>query len=320
MNYVIAASAEKQINTMKKKKFSSTDAFIALIILGPMILWWVVVCGFPFLFNVVLTFLNWANLGQVPKFAGLDNLITFFTNKYYLVPWFNSIWIGGLGMLVSIIIAFGIALLMNLPLRFNGIYRAMWYIPAVTSVCATTQIIMIFIGSSPGILNSVIKKINPDFLSIPWGLVTFWGVFFIVLYTVWKNIGLYALLWLAGLKSIDPVLYEAACIDGANAGQRFIHIVLPGLKPISTYIILTGAISAMQIYEQVTFITDGGPYGTTEVLVTRILKNAFIDHNLGMAGTSATVLTLTVMVFAIAYFRYITKSNRSEKRQSGVGE
>lgn len=311
MNDVVMKSARTTVP--KKKKFTSKDSFIALVILGPMIFWWLVVCGFPFFFNIVLTFLSWADLGKLPTFAGLNNLITFFSSDYYITPWLNSMWIGGLGMLLSILLAFGVAMLMNLPLRFKGMYRAMWYVPAVTSVCATTQIIMIFIGSSPGILNSVLKKIDPGFSSIPWGLITSWGIFFIIMYTVWKNIGLYALLWLAGLKSIDPVLYEAACIDGANAWKRFIHIVIPGLKPISTYIILTGAISAMQIYEQVMFITDGGPYGSTEVLVTRILKNAFIDHNLGMAGTSATVLTLTVMVFAIAYFKFMTKPEKGER-------
>ncbi|MFD0717602.1 carbohydrate ABC transporter permease [Paenibacillus sp. GCM10027626] len=313
------AVAESQFaKATKWKRFfrRHSDAVKAAIILGPIFIWWLVVSGFPTLFGFFLGFFEWIGLNSSPRFIWFDNYIRFFHDPLYYLALWRAIWIGLLVTSLTIIGGFGAALLMNMPIFGKGIYRTIWYVPAVTSVVATTQIFNIFLDPNNGVINNLLKKFGMQ--PIFWQYSVFWGVFWIVIYSIWKGIGGSALIWLAGLQSIDPLLYEAAEIDGANRWNKFWNITLPSVKPIATYIVITGVIGALQIYEQVAFITGGGPYGQTEVLVFRILRDAFYDFNLGMAGTSSVVLALFVIVFSIMYFNMATESERKDRKRRKI--
>lgn len=295
-----------------------TDGAKAFYLLGPTIFFWLLVWGFPLLSGVLLSFFHWVGAASAPRFNGIGNYVRFFSEPVYYLALWRSVWIGLLATTITVVGGFAAALLMNMPLKGNGLYRVLWYVPAVASVAATTQVINIFIDPISGILNRLLR----DWFDVPavaWQFSLFWSVAFIVLYSVWKGIGYTALIWLAGLKSIDPTLYEAASIDGAGRTNKFWHITLPGLKPIATFIIITGIIGAVQIYEQVLFITNGGPLGQTEVLVTRILKDTFYGFNLGMASTSSVVLAATILVFVVVYFRMTVDSTRSSRRWKARG-
>jgi multiple sugar transport system permease protein len=284
------------------------DALVATVILGPMILWWMVVSGFPTLFGFALGFFEWIGIQGTPKFVGLGNFIRFFHDPLYYDALWRSIWLGGLVSAVTLSAGFGAALLMNMPLFGKGIYRSIWYVPAVTSTVATTQIFNILLDTNNGVINNFLKSIGKD--PIVWQFSVGWSVFWIVVYSVWKGVGGAALIWLAGLQSVDVTLYEAAEIDGAGRMQKLKYVTIPGLKPIATYIIITSLIGAIQIYEQIMFMTGGGPYGQTEVLVFRIYRDAFWDFNLGMAGASSLIMAAIVFTVTTLYYRYTTNADR----------
>ncbi|SFT15982.1 carbohydrate ABC transporter permease [Paenibacillus sp. BC26] len=296
-------------SALKKFTKKHRDAIIATVILGPMILWWLVLSGFPILFGFLLGFFEWIGIAGSPKFVGIDNYIRFFQDPLYYNALWRSIWMGGLVTVVTLTAGFGAALLMNMPLFGKGVYRSIWYIPAVTSAVATTQIFNILLDTNNGVINNFLKSIGKE--PIIWQYSVFWGVFWIVVYSVWKGVGGAALIWLAGLQSVDPTLYEAAEIDGAGRWGKLMNVTLPGLKPIATYIVITSLIGAIQIYEQVLFMTNGGPYGQTEVLVFRIYRDAFWDFNMGMAGASSLVMAVVVFVVTVLYYRWSTNSDRS---------
>jgi len=285
------------------------DGLIALAILGPMIFWWLVVSGFPTLFGFILGFFEWIGIQGQPKFIGLGNYIRFFEDPQYYNALWRSVWMGALVSGVTLLAGFGAALLMNMPLFGKGIYRSIWYIPAVTSTVATTQIFNILLDPNNGVINNFLKSLGHE--PIIWQFSTGWSVFWIVVYSVWKGVGGAALIWLAGLQSVDVSLYEAAEIDGAGRRQKLRYVTIPGLKPIATYIVITSLIGAIQIYEQVMFITGGGPYGQTEVLVFRIYRDAFWDFNLGMAGASSLIMAVIVFTVTVLYYRRSTKADRS---------
>ncbi|MBB6674569.1 carbohydrate ABC transporter permease [Cohnella nanjingensis] len=291
------------------------DVIIAAIILGPMLFWWMVVSGFPTAFGFLLGFFKWGEITASPKFVWFDNYIHFFRDPQYYMALWRSIWIGLLVTGLNMLIGFLIALLMNLSLFGKAIYRTMWYVPVVTSVVATTQIFNIFLDINNGVIDNLIKRLGYE--PILWQYSVGWGVFWIVVYSLWKGVGGMALLWLAGLQAVDPILYEAAEIDGANRLQKFWNVTLPGIKPIATYAIITGLIGAVQIYEQVMFITLGGPYGQTEVLVFRILRDGFFDFNMGMAGASSVVLFAVVFIFTVFYFRMFASDNEKSDPRRG---
>lgn len=118
------------------------------------------------------------------------------------------------------------------------------------------------------------------------------------------------ILWLAGLQSIDPSLYEAADIDGTNGWQKFIYITLPSLRGIVTYVLITGFIGTLQIFEPVLFISQAGPFGTTDVIVHRIFRDFYGDFNFGMAGAGAMVITFIIVVFSVLTLGWYQKKEQ----------
>ncbi|PLT47024.1 putative sugar uptake ABC transporter permease protein [Paenibacillus pasadenensis] len=289
---------------MKRRK----DALLAAVILTPLIGFWLIVNGFPTLFGFALGFFNWVGLNDRPSFAGLDNFISFFKDSLYTGALWRSIWIGALVTIVTQAAGFGAALLMNMPLFAKGFYRTIWYIPAVTSTVATTQIFNLLLSPNNGIINNILISLGKE--PIVWQYSVGWSIFWIVVYSVWKGVGAASLLWLAGLQSVDPTLYEAAEVDGAGRMARLRHVTMPGLKPIATFIFITSLVAAIQIYEQVLFITGGGPYSQTEVLVLRIYRDGFWDFNLGMAGASSLIMAVLAMSITMIYYRWSSNSDR----------
>lgn len=302
-------SVPMQQTKFKRFLVRHRDSLIATVILGPMLLWWMVVSGFPTLFGFGLGFFDWVGIQAHPKFTWFDNFVRFVHDPMYYQALWRSIWMGALVAVSTLLAGFGAALLMNMPIFGKGIYRSIWYIPAVTSTVATTQIFNFFLDPTNGVINNFLKSIGHD--PIIWQFSIPWSVFWIVVYSVWKGVGGAALIWLAGLQSVDVTLYEAAEIDGAGRWGKLKYVTIPGLKPIATYIVITSLIGAIQIYEQVMFITGGGPYGKTEVLVYRIYRDAFWDFNLGMAGASSLVMALIVFAATTLFYRKSMRDDRS---------
>jgi multiple sugar transport system permease protein len=293
--------------SFKRAMVRHRDALIAAVILSPMFLFWLFVSGFPTLFGFFLGFFEWVGLTDTPNFVWFDNFVSFFKNPVYTDALWRSIWLGGLVTAVTLLAGFGAALLMNLPLFGKGVYRSIWYIPAITSTVATTQVFNIFLDTNNGVINNFLRSIGKE--PIVWQYSAGWGIFWIVVYSVWKGVGGAALIWLAGLQSVDPTLYESAEIDGAGRWGKLRYVTLPGLKPIATFIVITSIIGAIQIYEQVLFITNGGPYGQTEVLVFRIYRDGFWDFNLGMAGASSLIMAVLIIAITVLYYNWSTNSD-----------
>jgi multiple sugar transport system permease protein len=296
-----------EIDIPKKRSRRRKDSVIALIILGPMLLWFLVAQAFPLFFSFILGFYQWIGFDAKPKFNGFHNFVVFFKDKSYVEALFRSFWMGGGVLVLTTVAGLGAALLMNLPLFGKGIYRTLWYVPAVTSTIATTSILNIFLNPINGAANQLLIRLGME--PILWTQSVFWGTVWIFIYSVWKGVGGSALIWLAGLQSIDTTLYEAAEIDGAGRWDKFKNVTMPGIRPIATYIFITGFIQAVQIYDQVYFITGGGPYGKTEVLASRIINDGFFNFNLGMAGTSSIILSVSVFAISAVYYKWSQSKN-----------
>ncbi|MDR1093429.1 MAG: sugar ABC transporter permease [Clostridiales bacterium] len=282
-----------------KKKW--TDGKKAALILSPMILWWAVAAGFPIAFGFVLGFFNWKGVAAAPTFIWFENFAAFFKSALYRTILWRTVWLGVATTLSTVLTALGVALLMNMKLKMRGVFRSLWYIPAVTSTVAVSQII--------AIMTDPFGVLTAFFQARGWTPINFvdsagWGFAAIIAYSVWKGVGGAALLWLAGLQCIDPVLYEAADVDGANAVRRFWHITLPGLKPIVTYITVTGIIGALQIYEPVAFITNGGPVDGTMVLTLKIVRDGITNFNFGKAGASSLILAVIIFAASAGYYAF----------------
>jgi multiple sugar transport system permease protein len=134
-----------------------------------------------------------------------------------------------------------------------------------------------------------------------WLYDTVWAMPGIVLASVWKDMGFYGLIFLAGLQSISVGYYEAAEIDGATRWQRFRKVTLPLLSPTLFFVMIISIINSFQLFPQVMIMTQGGPHGSTQVMVERIYNYAFTYYKMGYATALSWVLF--AIIFVVTFFQ-----------------
>ena len=259
----------------------------------------------PLIYGLYLGLTEYNGLTAQPKFIGLRNFRDFFSNPIYTTLLLRQLWMGALCVGLNTIISFAVALALNVARKGRGFFRSVIYIPCLTAASVTTSIFVALLESPNGMMDMLLKMMGMK--PITWVYSQFWMTFWIVFYFVWKQMGPAAIIWLGGLQAIDPELYDAAKVDGANRWQQVRYITIPGLRFVTTYILLTGIFHAMQMFDVVMFISAGGPYGTTDVLMYHIYRNGIVTFNLGMAGAESTVLGLLTSIIAIVYFRVSTR-------------
>lgn len=250
---------------LQKTKFRvrHRDALLALALLAVPVGFWLLFCGYPVVYGVVLGFFDYKGINGIPRWIGIGNFVTFFGSAEWVSALGRTVGLGMLCFLCTTLVGMLVALLLNGIKKGQGIFRAIWYIPSVTSAAATSQIFNILL-SYDGVVNNILESFGKE--AVYWQYSTEWMIFWIVIYSVWTGIGGSTLLWLAALQSIDPSVIEASKLDGCNRVQSFFRISVPQMTPMIAFMFINGFIGAMNIYESVLFISGGGPLGTSEAL------------------------------------------------------
>lgn len=259
----------------------------------------------PLLIGLFLGFTKFDALSGLPQWVGLDNFKTFFATKDYPILLFRQLWIGGLCLIANTVLSFFIALALNVKNPLRGLFRTVVYVPNIAAVTVTVAVFVALLNPFNGGMNKFLVSMGYD--AIIWNYSQFWMVVWIVVFFVWRSIGPIAIIWLGGFSSIDPILYEAARVDGANRLQQILYITIPALRFIMVYIMITGLIGVMQMFDVIMLLTKGNPYGQTDVLMYRIFRDGIVSFNMGMAGASSTILGLVTLVLAFISYKYITK-------------
>ena len=255
----------------------------------------------PVLYAFWISFTDWDGLRPidprtgVPAFVGLDNYASILSSEEFWRVLRNTLFF--IAMYIPLILAASItaAMLLNRPYRGVAVYRMLFYIPVLTSWVAGALIFKSILSPEYGGVNDILRLFG-----IPgpgWLYDTKWAMPGIVLTSIWKDMGFFALIFLGGLQGIDTDYYEAAKIDGAGIWQRFWHITLPLLSPITFFVIVIGLIFSFQLFPQVMIMTDGGPIGATQVMVERIYRYAFSYYKMGYASAFSFVLFAIIFVF-----------------------
>lgn len=212
--------------------------------------------------------------------------------------------------LMSVASGLTIALLLDAPIRGRGIYRGIYFLPAVTSSVAAA-IVWRYLLDPAGFVNAVLAQLGiagPDWLQDRWlalGALT--------LLTVWKNIGFNAILYLTALQTLPESVFEAAQLDGASAPQRLRHLTIPLLAPMTFFVVVEALITSFQSFDLVYVLTGGGPRGGTEVLGMLMYREAFRLGDFGY-GTAIAFVTL-VLVLGVTLVQWrASGSGRSSLR------
>lgn len=284
--------------------------YIALaVLLLPSLAGMVVFLMAPVLSSLVLSFSEWDLIGEI-SWIGLDNYVTALGDPAVLGALKNTLTFI-LGYLPSVvIIALGLALLLNRHIKGRVVFRAIYFVPVVTSWVAVSLIWKWLLNPQYGLVNFALGAIGikgPGWLFDP-----AWAMTGVILTSVWKDIGFVTVIYLAGLQDIPEPLYEAAALDGATPWQRFWSITFPMLAPTTFFVTTISLISSFQVFDQVWIMTQGGPAGATSVMVELIYKNAFSYYRMGYASAISWVLFALIFAVTIAQNLLQKRLDRSD--------
>ena len=231
---------------------------------------------------------------------GLKNFVRVLTGREFRGVLAHTFTYLGLYLPLIMAASVGEALILNKSFRGHGLFRTVCYTPVITSWVAAAVVWQWVLSGKYGLLNQMLAAVGIQ--GPAWLSSATWAMPGIVLASVWKDTGYYALMVLAALKSIDPGYYEAADLDGASGARKFFSITLPLISPTLFLLIVINIIYGLQVFDSVLIMTDGGPGGATTVFLERIYKYAFVQYKMGMASTYACILFVVLLLFTAVQF------------------
>ena len=243
------------------------------------------------------------------EFTGLQNFIDMFGNTRFLSALKNTVIYCIATVPLTLAAAVALAVILNQKVKGKNFFRAVNFFPYVASLVAVAAVWnMLFSPAKSGPVNIFLYNVlHIAAKDLPkWAGDKDWVMFTIVLFSVWKNMGYYMVIYLAGLQGINGELYEAANLDGANAWQRFRYVTWPQLSPTTFFVTIILTINCFKVYD-IVYMLAGGSNGVLSesaiVLVYHIYEEAFRNWNLGYASAVAMILFLLVLLVTLIQFR-----------------
>ena len=254
---------------------------------------------YPLAYSVYLAFQEW-DLLSPPRFVGAENFAQLLTDESIRISIYNTSYYTFLGVPMQLALALGLALLLNVKIRGQAIYRLLFYLPAMTPIVASAVVWMQILHPEFGILNSFLRGIGLE--PVNWLFEPRAAKPAFILMTLWA-VGPQMVIFLAGLQGVPESLYEAASIDGANRRQRFARITLPMISSITFFNLVVGIIASFQVFTTSFIMTNGGPQNATLFLVLYLYRNGFQYFKMGYASAIAWMLFVMIAAFTVLQFR-----------------
>ena len=246
-----------------------------------------------------ISFLHW-DLITPPRFAGLENYARLFTDALFQKALFNTLVFSAMYVPAVMVCSLAVALLLNRSLWGVGIFRTIYFLPAVSSAVAIGLVWSWIYAKDTGLLNTMITALGGQ--PVNW-LGTQRAMTSVVIMNVWGAVGEGAIIFLAGLQAVSRTYYEAAEVDGAGERTKLLRITLPLITPSIFFQLIITTIHAFQAFEFIYVLTRGGPNGATTTLVYSIYLNVFDFFRMGFASAQALVITLLIFVLTLGYFQ-----------------
>ena len=254
------------------------------------------------------------DLTAAPQWIGTANFQRLFQDPvFWKTLWQTVLYLlGVVPLLVSL--SLGLAIAVNQKIRGISWFRAAYYTPVIVSL-VVAGIAWRALYASNGFLNQTLKQIGfTDHIlpsinqffpqldlsnGIPWLTDPRLAIWSVMLVTIWKGLGYYMVIYLAGLQSISPELYEAAALDGSDGWRRHLDITVPLMRPYILLVSVISAISATKVFEEIFVMTQGGPLNASKTVVYYLYEQAFDNLEISYACTIGLVLFLIIFVLSI---------------------
>jgi multiple sugar transport system permease protein len=271
----------------------------AFILGAPAMLGFVLFTIGPMLASFAISLTNW-EVGSAPSFIGVSNYSEMLTDDLFYTSLRATLYYAVLTVPLGLAVAFGVALLLNQPVRGRGLFRTVFYLPVLVPAVANAVLWLWIFNPDYGLLNGVLRMVG---LPTPqWIYDADTAIPSLALMNVW-GFGAAAIILLAGLQGVPRELYEAVECDGGGAWHRFRYVTVPFMTPVLFFNLVMGVIGTLQVFTEAYIMTQGGPDNATLFYVFYLYRTAFTESRLGYASALSWVLFLVVVLLTVLVFR-----------------
>ncbi|NOU98839.1 ABC transporter permease subunit [Paenibacillus sp. LMG 31457] len=295
-NQVITSS------TKMVKKRAVRELISGLLFASPVLLGFLIFVIGPILYTVYLSFTKY-NIVSAPKWVGFDNYMHLLSGKdaFYYPAVKATFYYVMVSVPAGIVFSFFIAILLNMKIRGRTIFRAIFYLPVIIPLAASSIIWLWLLQPNFGIVNYVLNTLHlPTSL---WLSSDATVIPTLILVSLWTT-GNMIVIFLAGLQNIPSHLYEALEVDGGNSIQKLFYITVPMSSSIIFFNTVIGFINAFQTFVQPYVMTQGGPNKASYLYVLYLFREGFQFSNFGTSSASAVLLFLIILLFTWIFFKF----------------
>ncbi|MDO4293266.1 MAG: sugar ABC transporter permease [Eubacteriales bacterium] len=281
------------MNRVRKKRLK--DNLVGWAFVLPSFLILLVFTLIPIVMSVYYSFTEY-NVLEPAKWVGLSNYIRLFSDRVVVSSMKNTFFYTLLTVPLQTILSLVIGALIaeRFQNTFGRACKGAMFVPVISSSVLVGTIWTMLFATDNGIINGILGAVGID--KINWLGQRSTALLCVCVVAVWKNVGYFLVIYFAGLMNVPQSYYEAAEVDGATRLQRFFHITLPCIKPITYLVVTLGIIWSFQVFDLVYSMTSGGPGNATSTLVLTIYQKGFREYRMGYASAIAIVLFLFILL------------------------
>lgn len=275
------------------------------LLIAPALIVFIVFFIQPIFYMVYLSFHEWNFISPDKLFVGLTNFKELLGARMFLQVISNTL----LYTFFTVLFSVGIALLMSVWLNQKGwkysFVQGAVFSPHIISLVSIAMLWMWIMDTDYGLLNWFLSLFGIN--NVPWLTDPKTALASLIIIAVWKNIGYFTLIIIAGLQSIPEHLYEAAALDQTPRWKQFAKITFPMLSPSLFFLTIIGILDSIKVFETINIITKGGPLNSTNTLVYYIYENGFVFFKIGYASAAGVILLIILSILTLFYFKVLSK-------------
>ncbi|NPV53917.1 MAG: sugar ABC transporter permease [Firmicutes bacterium] len=307
-NTVIAAGEQRSLRVSgmhvsvhgRERRFFTSLILPALVIMAFTI-------GFPLASGVRLGFFRYflTDITGENRFIGLGNFANLLRDRAFYVSFYRTVEYAAGVVVLSFIIGFALALLLNQDIHMRGVFRSLFLVPWIVPYVVVSLLFMWILNANYGVFNVILSNIGLIKHFRGWLIEPRLAMPSVILATAWKTYPFFMLMLLAGLQTVPAEQYEAATIDGAGVIQRFLYVTWPNLREIIMIVTLLEFIWEFQNFTLIWVLTKGGPIDATNIWPVHIYKTAFKEFNMGYGSAMGVLWLVFLLIFSLGYIRVV---------------
>ena len=302
------APAPAPVHSRGNRKQARRNTLIGWTFILPNFLGFLAFTLIPVTAAFALSFMEWTSF-TAPRWVGLENFQRMFQSDTFWVALRNTV-VYALGHVpLTMALALLLAMLLNRKLKGIGFFRVAIFFPYITSLVAVAVVWNMLFSPDTGPINQFLNSIG--IAETPgWTSSSDWAMPAVIITSVWRDMGYYMVLYLAGLQAIPSELYEAAEVDGASAWQRFWNVTITSLRPTTFFVVVMLTVSSFKVFDLIVVMTNGGPGRSTTVLSQLIYQEGIGEGKFGYSSAISLVLFVIVLTVTVLQFKIQQRRER----------